>query len=46
MKHDNLQAMTDLARSKDKQSDHMVWMINTSKNTPLFNNALPIHRKN
>ena len=45
MKRDNLQAMIDLARSKDKQFDPMVWMINISKKTPLFNNALPIHRK-
>ena len=28
---DNLQAMIDLARSKDKQFDPMVWMVHTSK---------------
>ena len=42
---DNLQAMIDLARSKDKQFDPMVWMVHTSKKTPLFNNTLPLHRK-
>ena len=41
---DYLQAMINLARSKDKQLDPMVWMINISKK-PLSNNTLPIHRK-
>ena len=35
MNRDNLQAMIDLARSKDKQLDPMVWMINISKNTDI-----------
>ena len=30
---DNLRAMIDSARSKDKQFDPMVWMVHTSKNT-------------
>ena len=42
---DNLQTMIDLARSKDKQFEPMVWMVNVTKKTPLFNNSLPIHRK-
>ena len=36
--------MIDLARSKDKKFDPMVWMVHTSKNT-VFNNALPLHRE-
>ena len=43
MGNDNLQTLIDLARNK--QFDPMVWMINVSKKTPLFNNSLPIHRK-
>ena len=43
MNRDNLQAMIDLARSKEFEP--MVWMVNISKKTPLFNNTLPIHRK-
>ena len=31
MNRDNLQAMVDLARSKDKQFDPMVWMVHTCK---------------
>jgi hypothetical protein len=31
MNSDTLQAMINLARSKDKQFDPMVWMINVSK---------------
>ena len=42
MNNDSLQAMINLARSKDKQFDPMVWMISISKNTPLFNNNLLI----
>ena len=30
---DNLQTMIDLARSKDKQYDPMVWMVNVSRKT-------------
>ena len=45
MNCDNLQTMIDLARSKDKQFEPMVWIVNVSRKTPLFNNSLPIHGK-
>jgi len=43
MCNDNLQAMIDLA--KNETIDPMVWMVNISKKTRLYKNALPIHRK-
>ena len=33
MNCETLQETIDLARSKDKQFDPMVWMVHTSKNT-------------
>ena len=46
MCQDNLQSMIDIAMDKNKQVDPMVWMMNVSKKTHLYNNSLPIHRKN
>ena len=42
---DNLQSMIDIAMDKNKHIDPMVWMIEVSKKTHLYNNSLPIHRK-
>jgi len=45
MGQEQLQAMIDIAKDKSKQVNPMVWMVCTSKKTPLYNNSLPIHRK-
>jgi hypothetical protein len=45
MEHENIQSMIDMAMSKGKGCDPLVWMVNVSKNTPLYINALPIQRK-
>ena len=45
MEHENIQAMIDTAMSKGKECDPLVWMVNVSKTTPLYINALPIQRK-
>jgi len=45
MNQSDLQAMIDIARNKGNQFDPMVWMVRVSKKTPVYNNALPIHRK-
>ena len=45
MGQEQLQAMIDIANDKSKQVNPMVWMVRTSKTTPLYNNSLPIHRK-
>ena len=42
---EQLQSMIDIAKNKSKQVNPMVWMVCTSKKTPLYNNSLPIHRK-
>ena len=43
MKHDKLQ--TIINNAKQNQYDPMVWLININKKTPVYKNALPIHRK-
>ena len=45
MENGNTQAMIDTTMSKGKECDPLVWMVNISKNTPLYINALPIQRK-
>jgi len=45
MDQEELQTMIDIAKNKSKQVNPMVWMVRTSKKTPLYNNSLPIHRK-
>ena len=45
MDTDNIQTMIDKAMNKDNQCDPLVWMVNVSKKTPLYINALPIQRK-
>ncbi len=45
MEHENIQSMIDTAMSKNNKCDPLVWMVNVSKNTPLYINALPIQRK-
>jgi hypothetical protein len=45
MENENIQTMIDMAMSRGKECDPLVWMVNISKKTPLYINALPIQRK-
>ena len=42
MKHEQIQTIINDA--KQHQDDPMVWLININKKTPVYKNALPIHR--
>ena len=43
MKHNKLQTIINHARQN--QYDPLVWLISINKKTPVYKNALPIHRK-
>jgi hypothetical protein len=45
MENENIPSMIYIAMSKGKECDPLVWMVNISKNTPLYIKALPIQRK-
>ncbi len=45
MVNGDIQAMIDKAMIKHNQCVPLVWMVNVSKTTPLYINALPIQRK-